>query len=382
MQSFCKTLFGHLRAAGSNIQEHNALSLNKDNVRQESFIDLPTPMRQEIMNTSSYIIQSVVESNKISDEMQHVVRIIPETGTRIDIYFLTGPHCKTDYNQKRTCNIIEFYVRVLERYAKTKVDNVQIVLLPTKHPKVMDMSHPAVLGPENMNSGVTIRFAVSTYSFIFVYRYEEMFKVLLHELVHLYRFDYHETPELNMKLNKNLIKKYKIESPKVGLNETFTDSMTLLFYIGFFIAIKRPQTMRNIESFTSTYKTYLTHLSLYLLRMSAKLMHHSEVHFEGRVVERSHMFAYYHAKAALFQNRRKLFGFIRHTTYTIGDSEESARSFVKFVENSMNEKRYKQQLEQYLIQVHPSSFVLCVCAIWIWQKKLTIRKHISKRLNT
>lgn len=351
MQAFCKLLYNQLRLAIKDQEKHKSLRLHSStaNARQSDLTALPETIRSNLLTTtSSYLPVDVIEPQKVNDRMTHVVRVIPNTGTRVDTYFLSGPHT-VDVNTTYICDIIELYVRVLEAMAPKKINNVQIVILPTKHKKQMDMNTSVVLGPRHINSGMMHRQL--NYAFIVVYRFEELFKVLLHELMHLYQFDYYEYPEVAALYANDLKRRYNIESARLCMSETFNDAVALTFYLGFFIAIRRPQYMESLEQFTNSYRANYVHMTNYLVKMAAKLMIYCDRHFNGTLREDTHMFAYYIAKAALFVNSRKMFQFLKFNKLHIGQDNDQIIKFVNTVIKSLESKAYKSKLLFYKQQL-------------------------------
>lgn len=355
MQAFARNLYRDISNAQSSMHEHTKLRLknaSKEEVLTMSFAELPHLIRDNVFsNTPSiYAPISILQRDKISSNVTRVTRVIPESTTRIDVFFLTGTHCAKQVNYQYTLDIIEMYVRVLESMSplKHRRQSVEIVLLPTLFKKQMDMNEPAILGPIHVNSGITIKGAFN--SAICVYRHEEQYKVLLHELMHLYNFDYFETA--NAFDTTKFKRKYNIESKRLGLNESFNDALTLAVYLGFFIAVKEPQYMSSFKDFYRAYHVHFNHLKSYLVKMSAKLRLYQERHFgKGAQRENTHVFAYYHGKAALFVNSRSLFLFFKKYDNHVEESTISFRTYIRLLKGSLNSKVYKAFIALHMEQL-------------------------------
>lgn len=342
MEPFCKQLYTNIHQVIKQQREHNKLSIHKDMVNTYDLIDLPEPLRRDIMSESSmFIPKNVVEHENIASTYKKIVKIIPESGTRIDITFLTGRHCVPEkiVNISRTAKTIELFVRLVEQLAQIHHNTVQIVLLPTVHKKYLDESRKQTLEPSHINTGVTS--ASKLYSYIFVYRYEEMYKTILHELLHLYNYDYYEGPEVLNTYLQTFKMKYQIrvDTPqnRLGLNECYNDALTICYYIGIFIALKRP---RQFESFNAFYKTYAamyTQVCMYLVKVSARLLAYSKRHHQGVTVERTHAFAYYHGKTALFLNKIKMFKLFKNRITDV----KSIHAYVNILDQCLDSKVYK-----------------------------------------
>lgn len=351
MESFCKSLYKNIRTAQADMVEHARLKLRTKcrDVKNIPIYDLPHEISSFLFssNTSSslYLPANVVEVKKIDTMCKRITSVIPESTTRIDVFFLTGEHCVKGINHRRICDIIELYVRVLEIIAPTKRSSVQIAILPTVYKKQMDFNSPIVLGARHVNSGVT--FKSSYESSIIVFRHEELYKVLLHELLHLYDFDYFETNTISNAYRTKFTDRYKIESAKLGLNESFNDALTLALYIGFFIAIKEPHHMESKTAFVNAYLNNFNHLRSYLVKMSAKLSLYAEKHFDGVTHETSHIFAYYHGKAALFANSSAFFMYIKYNKYRVTNISK----YIRLLYASLESKVYKDMLAMFKEQL-------------------------------
>jgi len=95
--------------------------------------------------------------------------------------------------------------------------NLDIYLTPFK--KIYDYYKPLeILGPREINSGASI-----VNKKLFVFRVEELNKVLVHELVHYLALDLHEVPFANFSDYFNMS-----SNNKVLLNEAYTEIMGLL----------------------------------------------------------------------------------------------------------------------------------------------------------
>lgn len=378
MQAFARKLYRNITKAQNEMQEHAKLRIKNagkprsvlgilaartEEVATVSFAELPPLIRDNVISShvpTTYAPASILQQENISPFVTRVTRIIPETTTRIDVFFMTGPHCASTKQMDitYTMDMIEMYMRVLEAMKcrgvmhtfKSCRQTVEIVLLPTLSKKQMDMDTPAILGPSNVNSGVTFKSGEGGgSSAVLVFRHEEMFKVLLHELLHLYDFDYFETPGLFD--NASFKREYKIETAKLGLNESFNDALTLSLYLGFYIAVKEPRYMTSFTEFYKAYRVHFNHLRSYLVKMSAKLRLYQARHFNGETREGTHVFAYYHGKAALFSNSRHMFDFFKKYDNHIEQTPKSVRTYIRLLKESLNSKVYKAAVALHMQQL-------------------------------
>jgi len=328
---------------------HKKTSLGHYHLEDKQTVhDLPVYIRNEIFASqpSTFLPPHVVEQTKIADDVILTTRVIPETGTRMDIYFLQGKHCPKQINRLYVCDIIEMYIRVLETIAPKTLNLVQIVILPTMHKKVIDMDFKQPFSPNSINSGVTIWKA--SVSFIIVYRLEEMYKVLLHELCHMYGFDYQKN---DTTYDKTISIEHHIKSNILRLSESFNESLTVCLYLGFFIFVKRPEHTINIKSFLTEYKGCYRLVQLYCAKVAAKLKLYSNRHFNGVWNEHTSAFAYYVGKSALLLNTMHLFSFLNKIKKYIDNNPQKITQFLILLHESLNNKVFHKLIKHYMTEI-------------------------------
>ena len=99
-------------------------------------------------------------------------------------YFLDSPFIKIYSNKKSYINNIISIIKnsILIKFHRP----ITVYFFPLyKKPKLLPLKFK-ILGPEEVNSGYCI---LSNDPYICIFRYEEMYKVLIHELIHIYRID-------------------------------------------------------------------------------------------------------------------------------------------------------------------------------------------------
>jgi hypothetical protein len=346
MQSFCKLLYSSLIDAVQKQEYHRNLSVNQEHrfYITKDTQSLPKYILQELQAESKYIAQSVIQYPNIFNTYKHVVRVIPESGTRIDVMFLSGKHCIA-LNKKDIDEIayyIELYVRLLEQLSQVRHKTIEIVLLPTKFKKILDVRQKLVLGKLQVNTGVCYK---GLFPFIFIYRHEELLKVILHELLHYYKFDYYETPGLSSISFPKFSSKYKIKTDegRLALNESFNDALTLTIYIGVYIQKNKSSAMNQFSSFIKEYRLLYATVINYVSKLSYMLLLYAQYYYKGYTVENSHAFSYYHGKAALLSNQKRWFDFLKQNLRL--DTNDKITNYVSFLEECLDSRIYKNALK-------------------------------------
>jgi len=97
---------------------------------------------------------------------------------------------------KRIYSLIYFLSNLSERKCSK---SLTIYLYMTKFKKEMPVSSTELLSPDNVNTGLTRRCA--TDNEVVIYREEEWFKVLIHELIHSFGLDFHSSNDMRGELN-------------------------------------------------------------------------------------------------------------------------------------------------------------------------------------
>ena len=121
-------------------------------------------------------------------------------------------------NLELVCFIVTFMENLANKYG-IKHNKLNLTLLGSPQKKLI--TNNKFLGPENINSG-------STYynNKVFLWRIEEIYKVLIHELIHFYGFDHN----LFMRtLSDNKINKHCVDGEDRE-NEAYTESFALIIH--------------------------------------------------------------------------------------------------------------------------------------------------------
>jgi len=97
---------------------------------------------------------------------------------------------------ERIYSLIYFLSNLSERKCS---QSLTIYLYMTDFKKKLPTSSSEILGPGNVNTGLTSRCA--TDNEVIIYREEEWFKVLIHELIHSFGLDFHSSDDERNELN-------------------------------------------------------------------------------------------------------------------------------------------------------------------------------------
>lgn len=282
-------------------------------------------IRIKMTNDTKYIASTVQDDlAKTACVLMSVRYLYDDTNVHLDIYY-TKDTDKTPTVKKIT-NILNFYVHVLNRIKHTT--DINIILYLSTVPKLFPPTRDVVLSENNVNSGVT--FLSEDHKQIIVYRKEELFKVLLHELIHYYRIDFHN---YDVKYDDTFIKTYKIKvqyPPKnianpLALYEAYTDTLACYGYMLTYSLFKKKPLHTIFEKETKHY-------------MKQAL----RVYAFSKLRENTHCFSYYIAKAAVFHHFDLFIKMIEKHGIDVRDGGEV---FLEFLRMCLTNKSFWQKLK-------------------------------------
>ena len=216
----------------------------------------------------------------------------------------------------RLIEVVCMYVVFLNQIRRK--DQITIVCAFSNKKKTLPTNVDNIsLGVENVNSG----FSVPGY--IMIYRSEEFYKVMLHELIHSYGF--HDNVNDVLLGASDLAKQYNIShTMPIQLFESYVEVLTSVWMIMFKArkikdAKKMTRTM-ELKMIKDLYNKTVKHM---IERVCMILRHYgrSSLHDTAQLFhENTHVFSYYIVKAAIMVNlplfqKRYVVGVIPNTTF-------------------------------------------------------------------
>jgi len=185
--------------------------------KHSAFLYPPLEARQDL--------HAKLYSNKfVSLDIQHHMEtshIIKEElvgyKTNINLYYI-----KTKPDLSLVTRIITFIRNLSEpQYSSTHLD---LTIFYGNQKK--ELTFPNTLCSDNMNSGSTLSQVNIT-----IWRSEELYKVLIHELIHFFKFDYNYNTKIFAKIEQILNKQIKISSAHMDMvNESYTETLALVLH--------------------------------------------------------------------------------------------------------------------------------------------------------
>lgn len=288
-------------------------------------------------------------------------QIFEDREITLHIIFMKG------WRKKHIMDFLNFYLplifqllQIMNAYSTIKKDkpvksNIYLYLTDDKKklPRDTSSSSSSVLYPIHVNSG----YSTVVSSDIVIFRYEEWFKVLIHEVIHSFQLDF---SQMNTTIQKARLQKvFKIQS-EFEVNESYVECFAVLINIAF-------SSYYNYE--TKTKKDYLNHCRLMLfyekifsIHQSLKILDYYGLSYrdlyektttsiQTNMQEKTNTFAYFivktiflvHVDSFLSLCRKQNDGNILSFTTT----QSSLDTFFSFILNKCNSKHMLRSIDLY-----------------------------------
>jgi hypothetical protein len=262
---------------------------------------------------------------------------------------------KLNMHAKLITDVVLWMCDIVEGSRKCK-KNISIVDF-NMEPKLFPSSPSEKMGRKQINSGFTSFTALGKDKAIVIFRYEELIKVLIHELIHSFLIDrnlYRSQPIINYLKDKfPNISHYEFECDRsqhnILLGETFVEGMAHIFYCIFLAKFLKKENLFH----------YFIKLTIqWGLFQTAKILEHYgfdsfeeflSPHSKKVLLEGTNINAYYIIRSALLFN---IAGFYRYFLKNCKDEKDiktfldqtpgKIPSFIDFVDESLNDKDFRK----------------------------------------
>ncbi len=226
------------------------------------------------------------------------------TSNKINIFW--AQEAEKFRNYQLLNKILKTIYSIKELTKNDKPLNIYLYLTPFK--KQFPNNGQKILGADEINSGSTIVFYDKNRNGdISIWRKEEFHKVLVHELLHAFKYDFNFTSEIDKLIGTHFnIKK------EININESYTEMMALIFYS----MIKTVGEKKKFNNFINLLDQEL----VYSLRQGERIMNYynfdSYQQLRGGKKEfkqETGIFSYYILKTALLLNFNNFCNFMRES---------------------------------------------------------------------
>ena len=201
---------------------------------------------KEINNINDYEILNIVNDNVfLSKKFNNIIKkfIIFQTSISYNgnkIYIFNDINDKNKIN--KIINGIKTIINYLNNFTEIKGMILYIVLSDVKKNLI---NKKYLLNGDNINSGLC------SPTYIYIWREEELFKVLIHEMIHYFKLDKHE---IAFKDYKNVLMILGNNNYNLNINETYTELLALIINSIIYTIIKCKDNKNRKQNFIENYK--------------------------------------------------------------------------------------------------------------------------------
>jgi len=291
---------------------------NQNLITKHFNININNKILQEMLYNNNYISLDVIDFAESNDLIYH--RYTSDNIT-LNIFFVDTLTINIDYILLLThvINNLSF----IKNKTKNKLVTINILLSPNKkvlYDKTNNLADSNILTQFNVNSGMS--FADQVY----VWRQEEVYKVLVHELIH--NFD------LDDKTNTNYKHNFNINQPEINTNEAYVEVFAEIINCVFinYVLYKNMKDFEKYIIIEINYSAFQTAKILNFFKIKSLEDILNKNLNKNIMNQTSNVFSYYIIKAALLLN--------------ILNSNTS--SFINLIEESLKNKDFSNCVNRYL----------------------------------
>lgn len=315
-----KFLYNKLQK-GEKILEKTRININTDDELE------PLSGKWVPLNISEYI----------SKHRGHTYKVNGNINSRnITIYFV----CYDNTNEQTILYYTNYVFLLIHLLTNTKTicsKNLKIKIYLTPFKKVSSDNYSKVLGVNEVNTGFS-NVGCREYSEITIYRKEEWFKVLIHELFHNLNLDFAVVDIQDIR--EKLYSLFKLDI-KYDINETYAEIWARIILVVISSNI-------NSNNYTEFYKSFIKLINdeiMFSIKQAGKILKHVNTMIKYK--EDTNAYVYYVFTAALMynyiyflewcnKNNETLFYFIK--------DKKNIESFMNLIIYSLENDNFKHNL--------------------------------------
>lgn len=284
------------------------------------------------------LINSYTYSNKMETKIRSLKRIntvqYKFKDTNVNLFLYNNRLSKKLLNE--LLDLINFSITLFDKIHKPR-KNVKIYFLLTNEKKTINIEKNNQLIGDNINTGYTQSFSDINEDFIVIYRMEELKKVLVHELIHLYNLHGFMRPS-NVKINTLI----KSTNTRFSIFEAYTETLAILIYTYYY-------SKKNNEDFEKLINKQLNFSFL----QSAKILYNQKIYNvndlgKKEINETTNATSYFIIKCAILSNINLYKNIFNEK---LGISLLNKEEIILFDENlikSIKNKKFKENINNYL----------------------------------
>lgn len=315
----------------------------------------PTENRKElhkIMYEGIFVSADILHHSE-SEDLNY--KIYSNSNTELHIYY---PDSNVGPDIQIILRIIDFY-----RSLTNKVDMyVKIVVFYGEQKKYFPKLKNQSICSDNVNSGATTTTATSS-ELIQIWRKEEFYKVLIHELIHYFKIDFYIQNSIYKVLNNHFQNFITIKGID-RINESYTETLATVIHCCFY-AVYNNMNFSDVFS----YELLFSYLQV------AKILNHFECKkyddlLSTKFIQTTSAFSYYIIKCMFMEHLQIMLDFWTTNDFTILKSNTVQSNYVELYKNivkfeSLNKKLINKIID--IIHEHPICFAIKTMRMTMFQ---------------
>lgn len=251
----------------------------------------------------------------------------------------------TQHIDKKTLQVLLWTICFMIYFCKhiqsdSNIDSLKVTLILSPFKK--ELGGSKLINEHNVNSGFTTKYFNTRHADIFIYRYEEMVKVLIHELIHSFSLDASFINK-DIELGINRFLGYR-PYDTVNANESFTDTYACLVNIALAsILLSKKFIISGQKIYQSIFKIehdFIVAQSVKVIDTIGLLLNGAKTLKQNYAAykESTHIVSYYILKAVNFMNINHFITFLQSNSYTVG----SYKSYVQLLESKLSKTKFEK----------------------------------------
>ena len=291
--------------------------------------------------TLDELVNSYNYSDKIKNKIGSLKRIntvqYKFKDTKVNLFLYNNKLSKKLINE--LLDLINFSIILFDRIHKPR-ENIKIYFLQTYEKKQINIEKDNQLIGDNINTGYTQSFSDMNEDFIVIYRMEELKKVLIHELIHLYNL-HGFVGSSNLKISNSI----RSTNNRFSIFETYTETLAVLIYTYYY-------SKKNNNDFEKLLNKQLEFSFL----QSAKILYNQKIYNindlgKKEIKETTNASSYFILKSAILNNL-KLFKNVFNEELGISlVNTEEIKLFDENLIKSIKNKSFKKNINKYLEKI-------------------------------
>jgi len=318
---------------------------NLDKIYKEtnkSEIELITNTSNVLNDTEKNTLYELINNYSYSDKFKNKIKLLKRINTiqynfkntNVNLYLYNNRLSKKLINE--ILDLINFSITLFNNVHKPK-ENIKIYFFQINEKKTINIKKNNQLIGDNINTGYTQSFSDMNEDYIVIYRMEELKKVLIHELIHLYNLHGFMSPS-NIEIN-NFIKS---TNPRFSIFEAYTETLAVLIYTYYY-------SKKNNEDFERLINEQLNFSFL----QSAKILYNQKIFNinnlgKKRINETTNATSYFILKCAILNNLNLYKNIFNEKDGISLLNNEKIKLFDENLIKSIKNKKFKENINESL----------------------------------